>query len=88
MLNDEYESGDDLPPVKDAEETLAKTNSKNQKPYLIASIAFLVVAAVFLVVAIDRMNIVFVILAVASAAPALVFILLFEKAKKQNAGGN
>ena len=82
LLNDEYESDGDLPPVKNAEEALAKTVSKNLKLYLIAAIAFIVAAVSFLIVAIDQLNIVFAILTVATAGLSAFWFIQYEKGNK------
>ena len=67
LLNDDYESDDDLPRVKTVEAALDNTVKKNQKFLLIAAIAFAVAAVAFLIAGIDHLNIVFVILAVVNA---------------------
>ena len=67
LLNDEYESDDDLPRVKTVEATLDNTVKKNQKFLLIAVIAFMVAAVAFLIAGIHQPNIALVILAVVNA---------------------
>lgn len=84
LLNDNYESDDDLPPVKNVEATLDNTVKKNQKLLLIAAIAFIVAAVAFLIMAIDQLNIMLVILAVVDAALSGFFIYRYEKSKKRH----
>ncbi|MBO7451300.1 MAG: helix-turn-helix domain-containing protein [Clostridia bacterium] len=83
LLNDDYESDDDLPRVKNVEAKLDDTVKKNQKFYLIAAIAFIVAAFAFLFVGIDQLNIVFVVLAVVTAPLSGIFVYRYEKGKKR-----
>lgn len=84
LLNDDYESDDDLPPVKNVEAALDNTVKKNQKLLLIAAIAFIVAAVAFLIMAIDQLNIMLVILAVVDAALSGFFIYRYEKSRKRH----
>ena len=83
LLNDDYESDDDLPRVKNVEAKLDDTVKKNQKFYLIAAIAFIVAAFAFLFVGIDQLNIVFVVLTVVTAPLSGIFVYRYEKGKKR-----
>ena len=83
LLNDDYESDDDLPRVKTVEEKLDNTVKKNQKFLLFAAIAFIVAAVAFLIAAIDQLNIVFVIAAVVSAIVSGISVYRYEKGKKK-----
>ncbi len=67
LLNDDYESDDDLPRVKTVEAALDHTVKKNQQFLLIAAIAFIVAAIAFLIAGIEQLNIVLVIAAVVNA---------------------
>lgn len=83
LLNDDYESDDDLPRVKSVEATLDNTVKKNQKFLLIAAVAFIVAAIAFLIAGIDQLNIVLIILAVVNAVLSGVSIYRYESSKKK-----
>ena len=81
LLNDEYESDDDIPRVKSAEAALDTTVKKNRKILLTAAVAFIIAAVAFLITAIDRMDIMFVILAIANAVLSGIFAYRYERSK-------
>jgi len=83
LLNDEYESDDDLPRVKSVEAALDNIVKNNRKFLLIASVAFIVAAVAFLIAGIDQLNIVLIILAVANAILSGVSVYRYEKSKKR-----
>lgn len=88
LLNDEYESDDDLPRVKSVEAALDNTVKNNRKFLLIAAVAFIVAAVAFLIAGIDQLNIVLIILAVANATLSGVSVYLYEKSKKSRGEQN
>ena len=88
LLNDEYESDDDLPRVKSVEAALDNTVKNNRKFLLIAAVAFIVAAVAFLIACIDQLNIVLIILAVANATLSGVSVYLYEKSKKSRGEQN
>ena len=83
LLNDDYESDDDLPRVKTVEAKLDHTVKKNQKFLLIAAIAFIVAAIAFLIAGIDQLNIVFAVLALVTAILSGISVYRYEKGKNR-----
>lgn len=84
LLNDEYESDSDIPPVKIAEESLSDKTKKFQKFLLIAAIAFGIATIGYLFIAIDRLNIGFALLAVMNAILSGVYLFRYENDKIAN----
>ena len=81
LLHDEYEAESDLPPVKEVHREMTARTQKSRKLYLIATIAFVIAAASFLIAAIDRMNPILVLLVFADSALALIFLWKYCKTK-------
>ena len=79
LLNDDYESDDDLPRVKTVEAILDNTVKKNREFLLIAAIAFVAAAVAFLIAGIDQLNIVLIILALANAFLSGVSVFRYVK---------
>ena len=84
LLNDEYESDDDLPRVKSVEAALDNTVKNHRRFLMIAAVAFIVAAVAFLIAGIDQLNIVLIILAVANAILSGVSVYRYEKSKKSH----
>lgn len=84
LLNDEYETNEDIHQAKDDKTPPSKNKNISPKALLITSIAFGVAALAFLIKAIDQLNIIYVILAVVDAIMSLVWIILYERIKKQS----
>ena len=74
LLRDSYDNEHDLPPVKEGPREMKAKAQKSRKLYLIATIAFVIAAASFLIAAIDLMNPVLVLLVFADSALALFFL--------------
>ena len=83
LLNDEYESDEDSPRLKESYEELNIQKRNYKIMSLIASIAFLLGAAAWLHQAINTMEIGYVILAVVNAILSAVNICIYEKNGKQ-----
>ena len=81
LLNDDYESDDNLPCVKTADAAFDNTVRKNRKFLLTGAVAFATAAVAFLIVGIDQLNIVFVILAPANAILAGISAFRYERSK-------
>lgn len=81
LLRDEHETEGDLPPMKEASRKISAYTKKRNKLYLVATIAFVIAAASFLIAALDRMSIHLVGLVFADSALALVFLWKYCKAK-------
>lgn len=82
LLNEEYSSDTDIPCVKEANKTLNSKRKLHGKLFLIASVAFLLSAVAWLILAIDNLNVVFVVLAIVNALLSGTSIVLFDKNKK------
>ena len=81
LLHDEYETESDLPPVKEVRREMKAKAQKSRKLYLIATIAFVIAAASFLIAAIDRMNPILILLVFADSALALFFLWKYCQTK-------
>lgn len=79
LLRDDYESERDLPPVQELRREMTAKEQKNRRLYLVASIAFMLAAAAFLIAAIDRMSIHLIGLVLADALLSLVFLWKYCK---------
>lgn len=82
LLNDKYESDDDLPRVKSVEATLNNTVKMNQIFFLVAAVAFMLAAFAFLIAGIEQHNIVMIISAVVHAILSGVSVYRYEKSRK------
>ena len=82
LLRDAYEAEDDLPPVKEVPRERKTNAQKSRKLYLIATIAFVIAAASFLIAAIDLMNPILILLVFADSALALFFLWKYCNAKE------
>ena len=82
LLNDEYESDDDLPRVKSVEATLNNTVKMNQMFLLVAAVAFILAAIAFLIAGIEQLNIVMIISAVVNAILSGISVYRHEKSRK------
>ena len=82
LLNDEYESDDDLPRVKSVEATLNNTVKMNQMFLLVAAVAFILAAIAFLIAGIEQLNIVMIISAVVNAILSGISVYRYEKSRK------
>ncbi len=82
LLNDEYESDDDLPRVKSVEATLNNTVKMNQIFFLVAAVAFMLAAFAFLIAGIEQHNIVMILSAVVHAILSGVSVYRYEKSRK------
>ena len=83
LLNDDYESDDDIPCLKETNKALDNQKKNYRKLSLIASVAFLIGAFCWLFQAINTMQIIYVILAVINAVLSVVNIFLYEKNRKK-----
>lgn len=81
LLHDEYEAEGDLPPVKEMLREMTTEEQKSRKLYLVATIAFVIAAASFLIAAIDLMNPTLVLLVFVDSALALFFLWKYCKTK-------
>ena len=82
LLRDAYEAEDDLPPVKEVPREMTAKAQKSRKLYLIATIAFVIAAASFLIAAIDLMNPILILLVFADSALALFFLWKYCNTKE------
>lgn len=83
LLNDDYESDDDIPCLKETNKALDNQKKNYRKLSLVASVAFLIGAFCWLFQAINTMQIIYVILAVINAVLSVVNIFLCEKNRKK-----
>ncbi len=83
LLNDDYESDDDIPCLKETNKALDNQKKNYRKLSLIASVAFLIGAFCWLFQAINTMQIIYVALAVMNAVLSAVNIFLYEKNRKK-----
>ncbi len=83
LLNDDYESDDDIPCLKETNKALDNQKKNYRKLSLVASVAFLIGAFCWLFQAINTMQIIYVILAVINAVLSVVNIFLYEKNRKK-----
>lgn len=83
LLNDDYESDDDIPCLKETNKALDNQKKNYRKLLLVASVAFLIGAFCWLFQAINTMQIIYVILAVINAVLSVVNIFLYEKNRKK-----
>ena len=83
LLNDDYESDDDIPCLKETNKALDNQKKNYRKLSLVASVAFLIGAFCWLFQAINTMQIIYVILAVINAVLYVVNIFLYEKNRKK-----
>ena len=81
LLHDDYQSESDAPAVKEVQRTMAEKERSNRKFYLIGCICWLVAAFSFLIVAIDRLSVIPLLLALPDVALAVVFLYKYEKTK-------
>lgn len=84
LLNDEYESDDDLPRVKSVEATLNNTIKEKQIFLLVAAVAFILAAIAFLIAGIEQLNIVMIISAVVNAILSGISVYRYEKSRKSH----
>lgn len=84
LLNDDYESDMDIPRLKETNEALDIKKDSVRKLSLIAALAFLLSSFIWLVLAINDMEIIYVILAVANAVISGVNLFIYEKNQKQD----
>ena len=82
LLNEDYTSDNDIPRLKEAHKALEIKKSNFKIMSLIASIAFLMGAIVWLIQAINTMEISYVILTVVNAILSGVNIFLYERNRK------
>ena len=82
LLNEDYSSDHDIPCVKEAYDTMDSQKARYGKQYLIASLFWLLSAAVWLIQAINSLEVIYCVLAVVNALLSLVYILLYEKSRK------
>lgn len=83
LLNEDYSSDIDIPCMKDVHEILDSQKKNYGNLSLVASIAFLISACIWLFQAINYLNIMYDILAVANAILSVVNLYFYEKNKKQ-----
>ena len=83
LLNDDYESDNDIPCLKETNKVLDTQKKNYKKMSLIASIAFLLGAFAWLFQAINTMQIIYVVLAVINAVLSAINIFLYEKNRKK-----
>lgn len=83
LLNDDYESDDDIPCLKETNKALDNQKKNYRKLSLVASVAFMIGAFCWLFQAINTMQIIYVILAVINAVLSVVNIFLYEKNRKK-----
>ena len=83
LLNDDYESDQDIPCVKEVKISLDEKNSKYSRALLIAAFAYLIAAMCFLFVAIDNLDVVFIILDIACSVLAGVYLHRYLKEKNE-----
>ena len=81
LLRDGDPEQEEVPQTNAAVQMQTETERKGRKGFLIASIAFLIAAFAFLMAAIDRMSIQLVLLTVADAALACVFLWKYLKSQ-------
>ena len=84
LLNDDYESDMDIPRLKETHGALDIKKDSVRKLSLIAALAFLLSSFIWLVLAINDMEIIYVILAVANAVISGVNLFIYEKNQKQD----
>lgn len=84
LLNDEYESDDDLPRVKSVEATLNNTIKEKQIFLLVAAVASILAAIAFLIAGIEQLNIVMIISAVVNAILSGISVYRYEKSRKSH----
>lgn len=83
LLNDDYSSDEDIPCVKEVHEIFDSKQKNFMKLTLVATIAFIIGAFVWLYQAINELNIVYDILAIVNAILSAVFLYIYEKAKRK-----
>ena len=84
LLNDDYESDMDIPRLKETNAALDTKKDSVRKLSLIAALAFFISAFIWLVLAINSMEIIYVVLAVANAVISGVNLFVYEKNQKQD----
>ncbi len=79
LLHDDYQSENDAPAVKEVQRTMAEKEQRNRIFYLVGCICWLIAAASFLFVAIDRLSVIPLLLVFADIALACVFLYKYIK---------
>ena len=80
LLNEEYCSAEPVPAVKENTDEAVSERNRNPKLHLVAAIAFSIAAAIWLLLAIAQLSIVYVVLALGNAALAAIQLYLYAKA--------
>jgi len=83
LLNDDYESDDDLPPVKEKTEYFEIKIKKNEHLLLFAGFCWIVAAFCFLFAAIDSLNPVYLLLVFIDLVLAGVFFFRYFSSRKK-----
>ena len=81
LLHDEYQSETDVPIVREVQQTMETKERGNRKFYLIGCIMWLIAAFSFLMVSIDRLNVLLLIVVLVDAVFACICLYKYEKAK-------
>jgi len=85
LLNEEYSSDTDIPCVKEVHDIMDSKKILYRKRFLIVSLLWLLSAGVWLILAINWLDVIYCVLAVVNATISLVYIILYEKEKKREA---
>ena len=81
LLHDEYQSENDVPIVREVQQTMEAKERGNRKFYLVGCIMWLIAAISFLIASIDRLNAFLLIIVLVDVILACVYLYKYEKAK-------
>lgn len=82
LVHDNYESDEDIPIVKEKENEVIISENKRYKLHFIAGIAFIIAAICYLIAGIIELNIVHIILCIATCTLSSINFFLYFKRKK------
>ena len=82
LLNDEYNSNEEIPCIKEIKNKLDEKNKKYRKFYLITGFLWLFSSITFLLIGLDGLNIVPVLISIVNVLVAVIFFYKYFKNNK------
>ena len=82
LLNDEYNSNEEIPCIKEIKNKLDERNQKYRKFYLITGFLWLFSSITFLLIGLDGLNIVPVLISIVNVLVAVIFFYKYFKNNK------
>lgn len=82
LLNDEYNSNEEIPCIKEIKNKLDERNKKYRKFYLITGFLWLFSSITFLLIGLDGLNIVPVLISIVNVLVAVIFFYKYFKNNK------